>query len=776
MTTPLGAPARRLISLFLAALLAVAGALILPAPAHAAGPSVTTTPVYAGGGTVTVTGSDFTAASPGVYIGLGAAGASGFYTSGATDTVWAAPGNVEGDGAAGRTTPMTAEGTFTATLTVPPGADAGFAVYTSKAHGQGFSDPSQNTVTDVSVLPAPSVTAAPLSEDGGTLTVTGSGFLPDSRGAYVALADAGTTAIDRSNPTAQWLRAGAGLNPDGTFSTTFEVGPRLETGDLYVLTARGHLATDVDLSTRTAVSYTPSTAVPAPEPTSEPTPEPTPTDEPTAPAPTPEPTPEPTPAPSDKPTPAPSEKPAPTPSAPATASRVAGATLGWGVKSSFTDYLSSPVANGGWTLDGVTRSGGSFGWVNGSGNVETSTTTGLVTYPGTLRFTGHDGDLDLTFSNLAVQLRSTSEAVLRADVTDAGQAPGTRTDGPTVLTGIELATVDLSAAAVTADSIRVSGAPATLTSAGVAAFANFYPAGAALDPVSFVLPLDKPGSGTTPVIPDTNGAPPPTVSPGTGGNDTGAGTSPDKTPESAVPAAVQQTESKPRYATVCTSNAVQGATLDWGVKSSFRSYIRSAIANGGWTVNGVADTGSGFSFGSGTGSYASDSRTGAVSYPGSISFQGHGDTLKLTLSGISIRQTGSGTGVLIATVESSDMDGNRSVHSGVPFAALDLSGVSVGAGAVSVAGAPATLTAEGAAAFAGFYEAGAALDPVSFTFPLGDATDCSSVLVDENGNPVGSLASTGLGGTSVLVGAAALALLLGAGLTLAARRGRAAHV
>ena len=249
MTTPLGAPARRLISLFLAALLAVAGALILPAPAHAAGPSVTTTPVYAAGGTVTVTGSGFTAASPGVYIGLGAAGASGFYTSGATDTVWAAPGNVEGDGAAGRTTPMTAEGTFTATLTVPAGADAGFAVYTSKAHGQGFSDPSQNTVTDVSVLPAPSVTAAPLSEDGGTLTVTGSGFLPDSRGAYVALADAGTTAIDRSNPTAQWLRAGAGLNPDGTFSTTFEVGPRRETGDLYVLTARGHLAPDVDLST-----------------------------------------------------------------------------------------------------------------------------------------------------------------------------------------------------------------------------------------------------------------------------------------------------------------------------------------------------------------------------------------------------------------------------------------------------------------------------------------------------------------------------------------------
>ena len=775
MTTPLGAPVRRLISLFLAALLAVAGALILPAPALAAGPTVTATPVYAAGGTITVTGSGFAAASPGIYIGLGKAGASGFYSSGATDTVWAAPGNVDGGSAAGRTAPLTEQGTFSVTLTVPAGAETGFSVYTSKAHGQGFADTSQNTITAVQVLPAPSVTVSPLSEDGGTLTVTGSGFFPDAKGAYVALADAGATGIDRTNSTAQWLRAGSGLNADGTFSTTFTVAPRAQTGDLYVLTARGHLATDIDLATRTAIEYTPSTIVPAPEPT------PTPTDEPTTaptPAPTDEPTVAPTPEPTDEPTVTPTVKPTQEPSKPAaTASKVTNATLGWGVKSSFTSYLSSPVANGGWTLDGITRSGSSFDWTNGSGNVETSTSTGLVTFPGTLRFTGHAGDLDLTFSNLTVQLLSKTSGILRADVTDAGQPPAVSAARQTVVSGVEIATLDLSAAQVTATGISVSGAPATLTSAGVAAFAGFYPAGTALDPISFVLPLDAPGTGETITLPSTGAGNPSgadeetTVVPG-------PGNVAETTPEATTPViTVQQNEEeKPRYATVCTSNAVQGATLNWGVKSSFRSYIRSAIANGGWTVNGVTDTGSGFAFGSGAGSYAKDSRTGAVSYPGSISFQGHGDTLKLTLSGISIRQTGPATGVLLATVESSDMDGNRSTHSGVQFASLDLSGVSVGAGSVSVSGAPATLTAAGAEAFAGFYEAGAALDPVSFTFPLGEATDCSSVLVDENGNPIGSLASTGFGGTPVMVGAAALALLLGAGLTLAARRGRAAHV
>jgi len=83
-------------------------------------------------------------------------------------------------------------------------------------------------------------------------------------------------------------------------------------------------------------------------------------------------------------------------------------------------------------------------------------------------------------------------------------------------------------------------------------------------------------------------------------------------------------------------------------------------------------------------------------------------------------------------------------------------------------GVPATLTAAGAVAFGDFYEAGEALDPVSFSLPLGAIVAC-----DGSTAPAGSaLAFTGgdqgLGG--LLLGS--LLLLTGLG-AVAVRRRRA---
>ena len=719
MTFTAPAPARRLLALLLTLALALGTLLALPSIANAVGPSTTVTPGYAGG-TVTVSGTGFAAASPGIYVAVAPAGASGFYASGAaqSSTVWVAPGNE----ATAATAPMGADGSFSVNVPLPAGGD--LAVYTSKAHGQGFADKSQDTITSVQVLPAPSVTVAPVSEAGGTLTVTGSGFYPDSTGAYVALGDAATTTIDRTNRTAQWLRLGNGLNADGTFTATFEVGARSGTGDLYVLTSRGHLLTDIDLSTRTPVAYTA-----APEPS------PTPTDTPTTPAPT----------------------PTDTPSTPS-AGNIQGATLQWGFKSSFISYLKYGAA-GGWALsDGVREANGIFSWSNGSGSINAAG-VGRVSFPGSVRFTGHAGALDLTFSQFAVNLTSANRGTLQALVSNnaGGAATLTRAGG-----AIDLVDLDLTGANLTAGSFSLAGAKATLTAAGAAAFNGMYPAGTVMDPVTaagagVVVPPVVQVPGTTPTAPSTS------VPTETG-------------PAAVVPAGTTEKTPEPRFTTVCTSNVVQGATLAWGVKSSFRSYLTSAIANGGWSLSGVSESAGTFGFGSGTGTYASGSRTGTVGYPGTINFSGHDGTLNLTLSGIRIQQTGPSSGVLIATVDSSDMDGNKQSHGAVQFATLDLSGASVTSQAVSVSGAPATLTAAGAAAFAGFYQAGAALDPVSFTFPLGAETNCSQVLVDADGNPIGSLASTGASGTSVMLGSAALALLLGVGLTIvAARRNRGAH-
>lgn len=53
------------------------------------------------------------------------------------------------------------------------------------------------------------------------------------------------------------------------------------------------------------------------------------------------------------------------------------------------------------------------------------------------------------------------------------------------------------------------------------------------------------------------------------------------------------------------SRTVQGGRLDWGIKSSFQSYVTGPTANGGFSLTGGAATvgGSQFRFHSATGTY-----------------------------------------------------------------------------------------------------------------------------------------------------------------------------
>src|SRR5690606_28818823 len=94
------------------------------------------------------------------YIGLGPAGLPGFYqgASSILDTVWVAPGNTDGVSETGRTGAMNSDGSFSVTFDVPAFAEGtSYALYTSKAHGQGFGDPSQNSITEVAYEPLPAV-------------------------------------------------------------------------------------------------------------------------------------------------------------------------------------------------------------------------------------------------------------------------------------------------------------------------------------------------------------------------------------------------------------------------------------------------------------------------------------------------------------------------------------------------------------------------------------------------------------------------------------------
>ncbi|WP_103530929.1 HtaA domain-containing protein [Streptomyces sp. SM11] len=172
------------------------------------------------------------------------------------------------------------------------------------------------------------------------------------------------------------------------------------------------------------------------------------------------------------------------------------------------------------------------------------------------------------------------------------------------------------------------------------------------------------------------------------------------------------------------SRTVQGGRLDWGIKSSFQSYVTGPIAGGSWSLTGGAATvgGSQFRFHSATGSYDPD--TGALSsgFSGGVHFTGHrkadgSNELDLTISRPTVRISG-GSGTLHADVVSKERGTGKVSHrSQVPLATLGLGGIDMKGGSTPIAltGVPATLTTQGASAFAGYYTAGTPLDPISLS-------------------------------------------------------------
>ncbi|MFB7882782.1 HtaA domain-containing protein [Microbacterium sp. NPDC056057] len=189
-TQPFLDRSRASIAALLAFLLVVAGALTA-VPAFAAGPSVSATQAPRAGGAITVTGSGFSGVAPGVYVGVGPAGLSGFYGGAMGDVVWVSPGNADGSIGSGRTAPMTAEGTFSVQVSVPAHTDgAQYTVYTSKAHGGGMTDPSQNATTPIAWEPLPAVaTTTTLTVDPAASSLAGADF---TLGATVEPAASGT--------------------------------------------------------------------------------------------------------------------------------------------------------------------------------------------------------------------------------------------------------------------------------------------------------------------------------------------------------------------------------------------------------------------------------------------------------------------------------------------------------------------------------------------------------------------------------------------------------
>ncbi|NEC86673.1 HtaA domain-containing protein [Streptomyces sp. SID12501] len=180
----------------------------------------------------------------------------------------------------------------------------------------------------------------------------------------------------------------------------------------------------------------------------------------------------------------------------------------------------------------------------------------------------------------------------------------------------------------------------------------------------------------------------------------------------------------PADAAHAASRTVQGGRLDWGIKSSFQSYVTGPIAKGSYSLTAGAATvgGSQFRFHSATGAYDGDTGAFRAGFLGGVHFVGHRKAdgthqLDLTISRPTVRISG-GAGTLYVDVSSKAKDtGTVTTSTQVPFASLTLGGIDMrgGGNAVALNNLPARLTAEGAKSFAGYYEAGTALDPVSLS-------------------------------------------------------------
>jgi len=380
-----------------------------------------------------------------------------------------------------------------------------------------------------------------------------------------------------------------------------------------------------------------------------------------------------------------------------------------------------------------------------------------------VRFTGHAGVLDLRLSDPQVRIDSSTSGTLLVRVNGGSR--------------VAFAALALASGTTTTDAtgaIRYAGVPATITAAGASAFSlegsTFYPAGTALDPVTFVVGAAGQASDATVVVASASAqraantpdaAPPATEGitvtsgdPVEGGEITAEadGFEPNESgilvviyseptvlaTDATADAAgrVSWTGSLPRGLTgehtltfqgsvdrgvvldiaaarelACT---VSDATLVWGFKESFRAYIDGSIANGEWTTVGddVSYETPEFTWAGGAGS-TDGAEALDLQFAGGVRFSGHGGILDTTVENPRVVIDGD-SALLIVDIHGTTQSGEAVDQAEVEFGELDLTDVTAmrDGDTLTWTGVPATLTESGSAAF-GTYPAGEALDPLT---------------------------------------------------------------
>ena len=562
-----------------------------------------------------------------------------------------------------------------------------------------------------------------------------------------------------------------------------------------------------------ATIVTKEAPAPSPEPSTEPSAEPSaaPTAEPSS-APTSE-APKPTdPKPAEPTSAAPSAAPtSAAPSSPAattepkreekvTGNVVESGTLSWDIRESFLKYLTG-FAHGSVNVEGMEKTAaGGFKYTQASGVYNPETKTGQINFAGTAEFTGHNGQLKSTIKNMRLVVVN-GKGTLVADVDALTR------DGKSVSkTGLAIAEVDLSGASVKDGVFSAQNAAVALTTEGSnVLFAGQYRgADNAMAPLSFSVKLSEQTAENTVEVPrvsenkssDNKGSENGSSdnnssnssgnsgangsgsngSAGTSGSVSNGGSSSNGSVSNnpAQPVCVPVTRTREVQEQGASDGTIKSANLGWGVRDSFRNYVRGGIANGSWELNGTSYSSDAFNWSNGTGTFKGGK--GSISFSGSVRFTGHHGILDTTIANPRLEINGN-SGTLYATMNSNDPSGKATNYGEVALLKVDLSGLQSSSDAVSVNGAATTLTAEGAKAFAGFYDAGKDMAPLSFSAAINGAktttkTVSETVYEGEGCDPVTGkpLASTGASGVEGTLVAGFIAVAAGAGTVVYTRR------
>ena len=363
--------------------------------------------------------------------------------------------------------------------------------------------------------------------------------------------------------------------------------------------------------------------------------------------------------------------------------------LSWGVKTSFRQYVTGPIAKGSIDLSGAGRTGSQFVFGQAQEVIDLSPGT-QVNYRGAVRFLGHSGVLNVGMANPRVTITSESSAVLSVEVN------GQRRD---------MASLQLSRGtkSVSDGVTTFSNVPATLLASGQSVFSfqgsAFYQAGEALDTVTFSV------GASAEVIEDNYVF------------ESFATEDVDEELIEELDFAVGVANTHP-----CT---VADATLTWGFKESFRAYLSGTIAKGSWTAfDGATYDVPNFSFPHQSGSYNPESSQADIMFAGTVVFTGHEGVLNSTVSNPRLVATSDTSATLFVDISGETMDGVTVSETAVSFANVDLGLATVTRDGmtVTIADAPATLTRDGARAF-GTYPAGEELDPI--TVVMLSTLDCA---------------------------------------------------